>query len=54
MVNDCDELYEEWNISTFYKEYKNTGNRFLNNEYLSEGVKVRYIESIKNKEDKEK
>jgi hypothetical protein len=42
MDDDCGEIYEEWKISPFYGEYKNTGNRFLSNEYLSEGVKRRY------------
>lgn len=42
MDHDCGELYEEWCVSPSYAEYKITGNRFMKDIYLSQGIQ-RYL-----------
>ena len=43
MDDDNGPVYEEWEVSPYYKKYKETGNRFMKNEYLGEGVPPRYL-----------
>jgi regulator of RNase E activity RraB len=46
MINDCNEIYDDWNI---WQTYNESGNRFQDNEDLDDNFKGRYKERENNK-----